>query len=126
MAHRRGLDLSAHLSVVLDDEVIGNADIIFVMSRRQQRDLMRQFGRSEDVFVLGDGDPLAIESRTIKDPVEKPESVFEVVYDRVDRCCALVVASLVEETLGTSMATPSESEVEASRDHRPIRMVAGR
>jgi hypothetical protein len=42
------------------------------------------------VLVLGDLDPLPVETRTIRDPVNQPLEVFEETYARIERSiCAL-------------------------------------
>lgn len=121
VAARRGLDLSEHRSRTLDEEIMRRADLIFVMSTGQRRDLEQAFGRSDGVLVLGDGDPETIESRTIMDPVERPESVFETVYDRVDRCCALVTATLSPSATRARDAPDRD----AGEPRRPLRMGVG-
>jgi protein-tyrosine-phosphatase len=76
-------------------ELVSEIDLIYVMSSAQARSMRELFGvRPESVWVLGDLDPGAISKRTIRDPVEQPEAVFEEVYDRVDRCIQVVVEGL--------------------------------
>ncbi len=92
VAARRGVDLEEHRSRLLTSESVGSADLIYVMSAAQERDLLARFAvASEVVWVLGDLDPDPISKRTIRDPVEQPESVFERVYDRIDRCLRVIV-----------------------------------
>ena len=70
------------------------ADLIFVMSAAQDRDIRRLFGADpEKIWVLGDLDPEPILKRTIRDPVEQPEPVFEEVYERIDRCIRVISES---------------------------------
>ena len=53
----------------------------------QRREVCDRFGRARrDVLVLGDLDPERVETRTIRDPVERPPAVFEQTYARIERC----------------------------------------
>jgi protein-tyrosine-phosphatase len=76
-------------------ELVSGFDLIYVMSAAQARSIRKLFGaRPEFVWILGDLDPEAISKRTIRDPVEQPEEVFEQVYDRIDRCVRAVAEGL--------------------------------
>lgn len=87
VAARRGLDLEAHRSRLLTRELVGASDLVYVMSAAQRRSLLDLYGGDATrVWILGDLDPEPIARRTIRDPNEQPESVFEEVYDRIDRC----------------------------------------
>ena len=95
VAARRDVDLEAHRSRTMTTELVSGFDLIYVMSSAQARSMCELFGvRPESVWVLGDLDPEAISKRTIRDPVEQPESVFEEVYDRVDRCIRVIAEFL--------------------------------
>lgn len=94
VAGRKGIDLSAHRSTALLPSAVAQADLIVVMEAKQQRHLCKQVGRSpRDVIVLGDLDPETIERRTIVDPYDKPQEVFEASYERIDRCVAELVGA---------------------------------
>jgi protein-tyrosine phosphatase len=93
VAEGHGLDLSEHRSQPLSDELLDASDLIFVMDRVQQRALRRRTDR-DDVFVLGDLDPVWAGRRTIRDPVEQPPEVFEEVYGRIDRIVERLAAVL--------------------------------
>lgn len=87
VAARRGLDLDAHRSRLLTDEIVRESDLVYVMSDAQRRSLLDLHGGDPArVWILGDLDPEPIARRTIRDPNEQPEEVFEQVYDRIDRC----------------------------------------
>jgi len=91
----RGLELVHHRSQVMSFETVNGADLILVMSRRQQLDVRRKFGRRKDVLILGDADPGWPATRTIKDPIDQSRAVFGSVYDRLDRCCTSIVDALL-------------------------------
>lgn len=94
VASRRGVNLESHRSRLLTRESVDSADIIYVMSKVQKRDIQVQFDADPGrVWVLGDLDPDPIRKRTIRDPVEQPEEVFEEVYDRIDRCLRVIAES---------------------------------
>lgn len=86
-AQRLGVDLSAHRSRLLTAEVARNATLIVVMEQSQRRLVCERFGRSaRDVVLLGDLDPEAVETRSIRDPLDQGSDVFQIVYARIARC----------------------------------------
>jgi protein-tyrosine phosphatase len=48
----RGIDLRDHRSRVVDESIIGAADLVLTMERRHARDLVLQFDRAEMVHTL--------------------------------------------------------------------------
>jgi protein-tyrosine-phosphatase len=93
-ATRRGLDLSTHRSQLLTSGLIAASDLIVVMDERQKRALRTDFGRSDGVVLLGDLDPDPIDTRTVRDPYDQDETIFEAVYERIDRCIHALVEGL--------------------------------
>ena len=93
VAARRGVDLESHRSRLLTSESVAAARLIYVMSTAQKRAILSRFGADPGrVWILGDLDPDPIRKRTIRDPVDQPEEVFEAVYDRIDRCIAVIAS----------------------------------
>ena len=81
------VDLVPHRSRIVTAAMIRRTDLIVVMDPSQQRLLRERYGRSSAaVLVLGDLDPGAVETRTIRDPVDQKQDVFEQVYARIARC----------------------------------------
>ena len=96
VAARHGLDLSRHRSAPLTHVGVRAADLIMVMDVDQRREILQRFGRRPgDVILLGDLDPAAIDTRTVRDPVEQPLDVFEESYSRIDRCVSVLARALV-------------------------------
>ncbi len=94
-AARRGVDLSDHRSRLLTADLVGSADLIVVMEPEQQRAVCERFGRwPRDVIVLGDLDPVRVEGRPIRDPVNQPSDVFDQSYERIERCVRALVGAL--------------------------------
>ena len=86
-AKRRGLDLSAHESKVVNPQMLRNASLIVVMASEQARGIRARLeSGANNVLVLGDLDPMPIEHRTIIDPWNQADSVFDESYDRIERC----------------------------------------
>lgn len=85
-ALNRGVDLSAHRSQRVTDAMVQGADLVIVMDRGQRRALAKRFERREGVLVLGDLDPQPIDTRTIRDPFDQADEIFDQVYDRIERC----------------------------------------
>jgi protein-tyrosine-phosphatase len=88
-AARRQIDMSSHVSALVDHNALLSADLVCVMEARQASRLRSQFDTSGgNIVVLGDLDPLSIERRTIIDPWGAGDDVFEASYDRIHRCLA--------------------------------------
>jgi protein-tyrosine-phosphatase len=96
-AARGGVDISAHRSRLLTGEAARASDLVVVMDSRQARKVERLTGHSQGipVLVLGDLDPDPIPSRAIVDPWGRGDSVLLEVYQRVDRCVAILARSVV-------------------------------
>lgn len=86
-AARHAVDLTAHRSRLLTADGVRSAGLIVAMDPSQRRYVYERFGRlPADVLILGDLDPEPVETRTIRDPVDQPQAVFDQVYDRIARC----------------------------------------
>ncbi len=95
VAARRGIDLAGHRSQILTAAAAQGADLIVVMDGEQERAVRALLGAARPiVVVLGDLDTETIDGRTIRDPVGRPEAVFEETYNRIDRCVGELVAML--------------------------------
>lgn len=95
VAERRGLDLVAHESRLMDLGELRSTDLLVVMDTRQQREVAAMANRARaDVLLLGDLDPRPIRRRTIRDPWGQDELAFEEVYARIDRCVAELAREL--------------------------------
>ena len=87
VAGARGIDMSQHRSALITRDALRSSDLIVVMDTKQRSRLETEHGvPRERVVVLGDLDPLPIDRRTVRDPVEQPTHVFAGTYDRIDRC----------------------------------------
>lgn len=85
-ALRHGLELADHRSKLLTAQLARTVDLLVVMEVSQQRYIAERFGRTVDILILGDLDPLPVDTRTIRDPVTDGPEVFEQVYERIARC----------------------------------------
>lgn len=96
VAARRGLDLDDHRSRVVTPAMVRDADVALVMAPPQIRQLRQVAGVEPGgpSIVLGDLDPAPIDRRTIVDPYDQSDDVFEAVYERIDRCCKSLVEAL--------------------------------
>lgn len=95
-AARRGVDLEGHRSRVVTPSMLGDAGVILVMSPGQLRQLRREVDEEPGGLriVLGDLDPDPIDRRTIVDPFDMSDEVFDRVYERIDRCCEALAEAL--------------------------------
>ncbi len=93
-AHARGFDLASHVSRVAEIHDLRAADLVVVMTPEQGRRACGVAGKRLPVLILGDLDPEPISTRAIQDPYGQSEEVFEQVFDRIDRCVAILSAAL--------------------------------
>ncbi len=94
-AKARGVDLTGHISRQLTAEALTEADVVFVMDPAQ-RGALGAYGARAVVLLLGDFDPLDIETRRIPDPFDQPRETFDACYDRIDRCVRIVAGAVLE------------------------------
>ena len=104
-AHRRGIDLGAHRSRIVDAGLAAGADLLVVMDVRQARAVraLAPTARSR-VVILGDLDPEIPESRVVLDPWKGDSSAFEISFDRIDRCTRALVSALATGARTTATA----------------------
>jgi protein-tyrosine phosphatase len=118
VAAERGIDLRSHRSRLLSHEIVGATELIVVMDARQRDALCRSFGADpRRVLVLGDLDPLDIDTRLVRDPIFQPCEVFADSYARIDRC----VVALLGEITGSRVALPFSSIVLEKEAETPER-----
>jgi protein-tyrosine phosphatase len=95
VASQLGVDLTAHRSTVLSRELTAEAELFAVMDGHQRRLLHRLFGVPYDrIIVLGDLDSDPIDTRRIRDPVDRPDEEFHSSYQRIDRCLQTLLRAL--------------------------------
>lgn len=100
-AERRGIDVSNHRSRLLTPEIVGASDVVVVMNVDQAAAIWSQYGRDVHVLILGDLDPMPIETRTVRDPWGCTPDVFDTVFDRIDRCIAELVLAVPQRSAVT-------------------------
>ena len=66
------------------------------MAVNQAAGIRARYGRDVHVLVLGDLDPLSIATRTVTDPWGRSADVFDLVFDRIDRCVGELVLLVTE------------------------------
>ena len=94
----RGLDLTGHVSRLIDPAEVCETDLVVVMDVKQRRRVARETGRRKrDIVVLGDLDPAHIVRRVVQDPYGHPREVFERVFDRIDRCVDVLAGATCTE-----------------------------
>ena len=87
VATRRGVDLSAHVSRLVNLEEVTRSSVIIVMDAAQRRRISSLApAAAPRIFLLGDFDPGPVRTRAVQDPYGFPEDVFEAVFTRVDDC----------------------------------------
>jgi protein-tyrosine-phosphatase len=95
LSAKRGLDLSRYRSRPLVQSVVSNAELVIVMDSDQARQMARMFRvNPARIVIAGDLDPRFDVTRSIADPWNQPDDVFESSFNRLDRCAAALVAAL--------------------------------
>jgi protein-tyrosine phosphatase len=94
VSRRRGIDLSPHVSQLINANTVAGYDLVVVMDRKQAARLRDAHQNIGMVIVLGDLDPRPITRRTITDPFGQSEIVFEESYNRIDRCLDSLIAAV--------------------------------
>jgi protein-tyrosine-phosphatase len=91
----RGVDLTSHRSRLATRDDASGTDLIVVMEQWQAAKMISELGApAERLLVLGDLDPLPVDSRTIHDPYGLPVPFFEQTYDRLDRCLTALARAI--------------------------------
>ena len=88
--------ITAHRSALLSREVARSSDLVVVMSPEQAAAVRASFTREALVVVLGDLDPLPIESRTIRDPWGCGDEVFASSFARIERCVQALASAVAK------------------------------
>lgn len=102
-AEQHGLSLRDHRSRPVTADLARTADLIIVMEPSQGRTVIERFGRRPaDIVILGDLDPLPVDTRTIRDPVTDGREVFDQVYARIARCTRELVTILTPDGVITT------------------------
>jgi low molecular weight protein-tyrosine phosphatase len=92
----RGIEMADHRSQLLEPELVRTADLILTMDARQARAIRERFGKLQaQVVLLGDFDSGSPNQRTILDPVDMPVDVFDSVYQRIERCVAVLASTML-------------------------------
>lgn len=97
VARSRGTDHGDHRSKLLTSEMAAKADALVIFDRynasRMKSAFPAQTGR---VFWLGDFDPVWSGKRAIIDPWGKSDEEFDVTFERIERCVAVMLEALEE------------------------------
>jgi len=93
-AAAHGIDLSTHRSQLINRALLESADLVVVMDAALSRAVVARGKTTFRVLVLGDLDPLPIETREIIDPFGAARAAFDRCYARIDRCVAELARTL--------------------------------
>ncbi|MGQ0704458.1 MAG: low molecular weight protein-tyrosine-phosphatase [Gemmatimonadales bacterium] len=85
IARQRGVDLDYHRSRVIRASDATEFDLLFVMTRRHRKELIRLGIAPERIALLGDFDVADPPEREIVDPYGQSDAVFERVFGQIER-----------------------------------------
>lgn len=96
-AQELGIDLSSHVSRLLNEEDAHRFSLVVVMDTDQRRLLSQATAASrvQNILVLGDLDPGPVTARAIADPYGQPVEVFRHIYARIERCTSELARAVV-------------------------------
>ncbi|MBI4436344.1 MAG: low molecular weight protein arginine phosphatase [Candidatus Omnitrophica bacterium] len=96
---RHGIDVSGHLSQRLTPDMVDRADLVLVMERGHQEEILKKIPRAKKkVFLLREYADTAPSSPTmdieIPDPIAKPIEVYESCFRAIQEAIERVVKKL--------------------------------
>jgi protein-tyrosine-phosphatase len=92
-AARRGIDITAHRSRMVNPELVAAFDLVVVMDAGLRRAVTVR-RPPKWLLTLGDLDPHGIQTRDIVDPIGADAAVFDACYARIDRCIEQLSSAL--------------------------------
>ncbi len=102
LLQREGVDFSSHMSRMLTDEMIRQADLILVMERFHREEILRRVPEAEPkvklLKLLGRTEELTGPETDIPDPIGKPREVYEACFQAIGEG----VQRLVKQLVGSS------------------------
>ena len=91
-ASRRQLHHGDHISRLVSEEMLDDADLLLLVDASHGTRLRRRLNRVPGPhLVLGDLDPEPVKSRTIPDPWGESQEVYDQVFERLDRCLEVLL-----------------------------------
>ncbi|MFH1857408.1 MAG: low molecular weight protein arginine phosphatase [Candidatus Omnitrophota bacterium] len=95
---RHGIDVSLHLTQRLSDEMVDEADLVLVMEKAHQEEILRRVPHAKKkVFLLREyaGDVQAApRGIDIPDPIAKPSEVYESCFEIIRGAIEKIVNKL--------------------------------
>ena len=102
LLQRTGIDASSHMSRPLSDDMIRQADWIFVMEPFHQDEILRRVPRAKDrvhlLKTFGLADPEAAGDSTIADPIGQPPEIYEICFALIREAVDRVAQHLLSAT----------------------------
>lgn len=99
MLQGEGVDFSSHMSRMLTDEMIRQADLIIVMERFHREEILRRVPEADAkvklLKQLGQTQELAGPEADIPDPIGKPREVYEACFQAIGEGVQRLVKQLV-------------------------------
>ena len=99
---QEGIDLSSHMARPVTQELIRQADLIFVMEPFHLEEILRRAPEAKDrahlLKTYGLPDPSKVSDPGIPDPIGKPLEVYEVCFVTIREAVERLVKQLVSST----------------------------
>lgn len=89
LLQREGIDGSSHMARMLTDEMIRNADFVFVMERFHQDEILRRVPEAAGKVQL------LHQAADIPDPIGKPREVYESCFETIRQAVGRLADTLV-------------------------------
>lgn len=99
LLQREGVDFSSHMSRMLTDEMLHQADLILVMERFHREEILRRVPDAHSkvklLKPLGQTEEIAGVDADIPDPIGKPREVYEACFQAIGESVQQLVKQLV-------------------------------
>ena len=99
LLHQAGIDMSGHMARSVTEEMIRQADVIFVMEPFHREEVLRRSpeakGKVHLLKMFGRSNPPEAVDAGIPDPIGKPLEVYEICFATIKEAVERVAQSLV-------------------------------
>jgi len=119
-----GIDISSHRSQSLNNDLVQQADFIFVMTRQHQDALQTLFPfAAEKTFLVREfEESRTAENRDITDPIGQPIDVYRRTRDEIRDALPSLIVFIDQTTAAARKAAAEAAGPVTNKDARPLRI----
>src|SRR5277367_1143012 len=118
------IDISSHLSQALNNDLVRQADFIFVMTRQHQDALQTLYpSAAEKTFLVREFEESRIgENKDIADPIGQSVDVYRRTRDQIRDALPSLIVFIDQTTAAARKATKEAAAPVTSDEGRPLRI----